>query len=138
MAPVDLWEGPAARWPDGRPTRYNCPLVPPSCCKILLLLSSLLLLGFEWEGRLERLERELEATDPARRREVVRLLASYPAPAVREALLHALGDPDAGVRTEAAEAAGRVRLKEAVPRLLDWLGDADADVRTSAARALGE
>ncbi|MFW5876085.1 MAG: HEAT repeat domain-containing protein [Myxococcota bacterium] len=112
--------------------------MPPSCCKILLLLSSLLLLGFEWEGRLERLERELEATDPARRREVVRLLASYPAPAVREALLQALGDPDAGVRTEAAEAAGRVRLKEAVPRLLDWLGDADAGVRTSAARALGE
>lgn len=138
VLPLDLWEGPAARWPDGRPTRYNCPLVPLSRCKILLLLLSPLLVGFEWDGRLERLHRELEANDPARRREVVRLLASYPAPAVRDALLQALGDPDAGVRTEAAQAAGRVRLKEAVPRLLDWLGDADADVRTSAARALGE
>ena len=39
----------------------------------------LLSLGFEWEGRLGRLRRDLESGEPARRREVVRLLASYPA-----------------------------------------------------------
>lgn len=106
-------------------------------CKIALLLLSLLLVGFEWEGRLARLRKELHEGDAAQRREVVRLLASYPASAVRDVLLEALGDRDAGVRAEAADAVGRVRLREAVPRLLDWLDDPDADVRTSAAVALG-
>lgn len=101
----------------------------------LLALSSL---GFEWEGRLTRLRRELTDADPARRREVVQLLASYPAAEVRDALLQALEDPDAGVRAQAADAAGRVRLREAVPRLLDWLDDPNADVRAAAARALGQ
>jgi len=106
---------------------------------ITLLLAALCLvsLGFEWEGRLGRLRRDLDAGDAARRREVVRLLGSYPAHEVGSAILGALDDTDAGVRAEAADAAGRTRLREAVPRLLDWLDDGDADVRTSAARALG-
>jgi cellulose synthase operon protein C len=106
-------------------------------CKIALLLLCGLLVGFEWEGRLSHLRRDLDEGDAARRREVVRLLSSYAAPVVRDALLQALSDPDAGVRAEAAEAVGRVRLEDAVPRLLDWLGDPDADVRTGAAVALG-
>ena len=104
---------------------------------LLLALLALASLGFEWEGRLIRLRRDLESGDPARRREVVRMLASYSADEVREPLLLALEDSDAGVRAEAAEAAGAVRLREAVPRLLDWLDDPEADVRASAARALG-
>jgi HEAT repeat protein len=104
---------------------------------LLVSLLALASLGFEWEGRLGRLERELETGDVARRREVVRLLGGYPAREVSDALLRALTDPDAAVRTEAAESAGRVGLREAVPRLLDWLDESDADVRTSAARALG-
>ncbi len=105
-----------------------------TCLLVLLCLASL---GFEWEGRLGRLRRDLANGDAARRREVVRLLGSYPASEVGDAIIDALDDPDAGVRAEAADAAGRVRLREAVPRLLDWLDDSDADVRTSAARALG-
>lgn len=94
-------------------------------------------LGFEWEGRLARLRRELSSPDPAHRREVVQLLGSYSPVEVRDALLGALDDPDGGVRSEAARAAGRVRLAEATPLLLDWLDDPDADVRATAARALG-
>ncbi len=104
---------------------------------LALVTLALLNLGFEWEGRLARLRRDLSSPDPARRREVVELLASYPAPEVREPLLTALEDADPGVRTEAARAAGRVRLAEASPQLLDWLDDPDADVRAAAARALG-
>jgi HEAT repeat protein len=94
-------------------------------------------LGFEWEGRLARLQRELETADAGRRREVVRLLGAYPAAEVEGALLEALSDDDAGVRAEAAAAAARVGLESAVPRLLDWLDDPNADLRASAARALG-
>jgi cellulose synthase operon protein C len=119
------------------PLRVEHSPVSSTRCKIALALLCIPLLGFEWEGRLGRLQRELQEANPARRREVVRLLASYPAHAVREPLLASLSDPDAGVRAEAAEAVGRVRLDEAVPVLLDWLGDADADVRTGAAIALG-
>ncbi len=104
---------------------------------LLLVFLALLSLGFEWEGRLTRLRRELASPDASRRREVVQLLSSYPASEVREPLLRALADADAGVRIEAADAVGRVRLREAVPVLLDWLDDADADVRAAAARALG-
>lgn len=104
---------------------------------VLLILLALPGLGFQWEGRLARLRRELSDEDPARRREVVELLSSYPASEVRDALLGALEDPDAGVRAQAADAVGRVRVREAVPRLLDWLDDPDPDVRAAAARALG-
>lgn len=104
---------------------------------LLLVGVSLLMLGFEWEGRLGRLERQLENGDARQRREVVRLMGSYPASEVRGPLLRALEDEDPAVRSEAAETAGRVRLTDAVPTLLEWLEDEDADVRSSAARALG-
>lgn len=110
----------------------------PRLTRVLLLVLALASLGFEWEGRLSRLRRELASEDPARRREVVQQLSSYPASEVRDALLRALEDEDAGVRAEAAEAVGRVRLQRAVPRLLDWLDDPEADVRAAAARALGQ
>ncbi|MGF1465661.1 MAG: HEAT repeat domain-containing protein [Sandaracinaceae bacterium] len=110
----------------------------PRVLAVLSLACALVLsMGFEWEGRLDRLRRELTTADPAQRREVVERLAHYPAAEVRDALLSALTDRDPGVRAAAAEAAGRVRLVEAVPRLLDWLDDPDADVRAAAAQALG-
>ncbi|HJL25680.1 MAG TPA: HEAT repeat domain-containing protein, partial [Polyangiaceae bacterium LLY-WYZ-15_(1-7)] len=94
-------------------------------------------MGFEWEGRLGRLERQLETGDVRQRREVVRLLTHYPAEEVREPLLRALRDPDPAVRREAADAAGAVRLRAAGPLLAEWLEDPDPDVRAGAARALG-
>ncbi|MEM9070160.1 MAG: HEAT repeat domain-containing protein [Myxococcota bacterium] len=103
----------------------------------LLILATLLCMGFEWEGRLNRLQRELETGDARQRREVVRLMASYSADEVRAPLLQALQDRDPAVRREAAETAGRVRLADAVPFLLEWLEDEDADVRAGAAGALG-
>ncbi|MCB9593617.1 MAG: HEAT repeat domain-containing protein [Sandaracinaceae bacterium] len=104
---------------------------------LLLVALALPGLGFEWEGRLARLRRELSSPDASRRREVVEQLSSYPAAEVRDPLLGALEDEDPGVRAQAAEAVGRVRLREAVPLLLDWLDDPDADVRAAASRALG-
>ena len=96
-----------------------------------------LLVGFEWEGRLSRLERDYRTGDVTQRRQVVRLMANYPAEQVQSALLLALRDPDASVRLDAANSAGQVKLRPAVPILLQWLEDSDADVRTAAARGLG-
>lgn len=93
--------------------------------------------GFEWEGRLARLERELEVADVPRRVEVVRLLASYPASEAGRPLLRALEDPDATVRREAATVAGQIRLREALPLLLEWLEDPDVEMRAVAAGGLG-
>lgn len=99
----------------------------------LLVLS----VGFEWEGRLGRLERELQNGDARRRREVVRRMAAYPADEVQRPLLQALEDPEVAVRLEAARTAGEVGLEAAVPVLREWLETPDADIRAAAAEALG-
>ncbi len=93
--------------------------------------------GFEWEGRIARLHRELDHKSPARRREVVRLLGTYPAPQVEDALMRALRDPDVAVRIEAAKSVGRARVEQAAPKLKEWLSDPNAALRTSAAQTLG-
>ncbi len=103
-----------------------------------LLGLCLLCTGFEWEGRLGRLEREFASGDARQRRDVVRLMAGYGASEVREPLLRALEDPDLEVRREAAVSAGRVQLRDAVPLLQEWLDDPEPDVRSVAATALGE
>ncbi len=99
----------------------------------LLLLSA----GFEWEGRLGRLERELQTGDARSRRDVVRRMAAYPADEVAQPLLRALEDPEVAVRLEAARTAGEVGLEAAVPVLREWMEAPDADIRAAAARALG-
>ncbi len=102
-----------------------------------LALLGALSLGFEWGGRVARLEAELASGDPARRRDVVRLLAAHPLDAVRAPLLRALGDPDATVRLEAADVAGRLQLPESTPILVEWIDDPDVALREAATRALG-
>lgn len=104
---------------------------------VCLLLGLVLTPGFEWSGRVARLVSELAHGDALRRREVVELLASHPAPDVSDALLSALEDRDLGVRMRAARALGRLGVRDAVPRLIDWLDDPEAKLRAAAARALG-
>jgi HEAT repeat protein len=105
----------------------------------VLALCVLLLtcLGFEWPGRVLRIERELRHGSPAERRAAARMLGGYPG---REpgALLQALEDDDREVRSEAAAAAGRVRARGAAPILLDWLTDPDPASRIAALSALGQ
>ena len=105
------------------------------------LLGLLLLIapsfGFEWPGRVERIRHALERVEPRERKELVRELGHYPAAAVENALLFALEDGDLEVRLEAADAAGRVRLKAGVPILMDWLDDKEALARRAAVTALG-
>jgi HEAT repeat protein len=94
-------------------------------------------LGFEWEGRLARLFRQLESPDPAERVLALQALGRRPAAEVRAPVLRALSDPDASVRAAAAVAAGEARLAAAVPVLVDWLDQPEAEVRALAARTLG-
>lgn len=94
-------------------------------------------LGFEWQGRVDQLAEELRVAEPGRRRDIVRLLSSYPSPRAHEAIEAALADPDVEVRTEAAEACGRLRLVNAIPELSEWLLDPLGETRAAAARALG-
>jgi HEAT repeat protein len=102
------------------------------CCLLVLCT------GFEWPGEVYRIQRALEHSEPAQRRELVRKLAQHGAQSAREPLLRALEDADAQVRLEAAAVTGRVRLREAVPILLDWLDDKEPATRRAAAAALGE
>ena len=96
----------------------------------------LLCSGFEWPGRVARLKRDLSSDQTERRLQAVRLLAHYPASRAGDAVMLALEDEDARVRAEAARTAGRIRLRYAVPVLLDWLDAPEADARAAAARAL--
>ena len=124
-----------------RPSPHEPSRAPRRRARTRLLLAALAVwtlgVGLEWEGRLARLERELESGDVTRRVEVVRLLGGYSADEVRGALLRALEDPEPSVRREAAEVVGRVRLRDALPMLLEWLEDPDAEVRAVAATSLG-
>ncbi|MFT5355364.1 MAG: HEAT repeat protein [Polyangiales bacterium] len=95
------------------------------------------LMGFEWEGRIGRLERQYSGGSTAERQQAVRMLGAYGAAEVRSVLLRALEDPEIEVRIEAANTAGRVKLSDAVAILTGWLEDVESGVRAAAARALG-
>lgn len=116
--------------------RYNCAVRHLAKIAIVFLLAALVA-GFEWDGRLSRLRRELGHEDPTRRRDVVRMLSGHPAERVSELVLEAMNDPEPIVRVEAAEAAGRLRLRAAVSPLLDWMNDPEPRARLAAGRALG-
>jgi HEAT repeat protein len=93
--------------------------------------------GFEWPGRLARLEYDLSHAPPPVRRDAVKRLGFYTAEEVREPLLAALEDDDVQVRKAAAASIGRVQLKQAAPLLAAWLADRDGEVRVAAVNALG-
>lgn len=100
-------------------------------CLLLLPLT----LGFGWEGRVVRLERELDTADPARRAEVVRLLGAY-GDRGGPGVLRALEDVDVDVRVEAAAVAGTLRLHDAEPRLASFLDEPEMPLREAAVSAL--
>ena len=94
-------------------------------------------MGFEWEGRIGRLERQYAGGSTDERRQAVRMLGAYGGAEIRAVLLRALEDPEPEVRIEAANTAGRVKLADAVAILTGWLEDVDSGVRAAAAHALG-
>jgi HEAT repeat protein len=95
------------------------------------------LAGFDWTGRLGRLEADLRAPSAETRAAAVRELGGHPAADVGELVLEALADPDAGVRIDAARTAARLRLVEAAPILTRWLDEPDEALRAGALEALG-
>jgi HEAT repeat protein len=105
--------------------------------RLLLGALAVACLGFEWQGHVPRLVRELEVGDVARRRDVVRRLAHHDPEQVSEAVLRALGDEDVTVRIEAAQTAATHRLRAASATLTSWLDDPDVAVREAAVSALG-
>lgn len=94
--------------------------------------------GFHWPGRLSRLQDKLRSSDAQERREAIALLGDYSADEVREALLKALEDDDFRARIEAAKAAQRVGLREAVPVLTRWLKSPETDARAAAVLAIAK
>src|SRR5262249_36109339 len=92
--------------------------------------------GFGWEGRVARLERELDGAEPARRAEVVHLLAAY-GERGQTGILRALDDTDVDVRVEAAQVAGTARIRAAEPRLVSYLDEPEPALREASVAALG-
>jgi hypothetical protein len=90
-------------------------------------------------GDAARLARFLEASESkSARRKAAEYLGMLGASSERSALLNALDDRELTTRVAAAEALGKVRATEAVPRLLELLETAEAGgERVAAARALG-
>lgn len=104
--------------------------------RALLVGSSILLLGFDWSGRIDQLAAGLASADPARRREVVEALGTFPTAATRAHLLRSLEDPDATVRVAAAGLLARGAERTAVPTLVGWLSDPEPSLRKAACSAL--
>ncbi|RPJ42893.1 MAG: HEAT repeat domain-containing protein [Candidatus Latescibacterota bacterium] len=75
---------------------------------------------------------------PEVRHYVAFTLGFFDEPRVPEALLTAFrADPDLDVRCAAAEALGRLRVREAIAPLIAALSDPEAELRQSAAYSLG-
>jgi len=104
--------------------------------RALLAWSSILLLGFDWSGRIDQLAAGLQSADPTRRREVVEALGTFPTASTRAHLLRSLEDPDTAVRVAAAGLLARGGERSAVPTLVGWLSDPEPALRKAACSAL--
>jgi HEAT repeat protein len=82
----------------------------------------------------------LTHSDPTIRRNAARSLGRIgePAASAIAQIVSQLNDPDASVRSHAAEALGALHAAEAIPNLVQALADSEAVVRQQAVRALGE
>lgn len=81
---------------------------------------------------------DLQAKQPAVRRQAAAALGALADRAAVPALVAALADPDASVRREAARSLANLKDDRAVAGLVKLLSDADANARFYAAYALGE
>jgi HEAT repeat protein len=104
---------------------------------LVLVALAAALVGFDWTGRLGRLDDDLHSPSAQTRAAAVRELGTHPAAEVAGRVLEALGDPDPGVRSDAAQTAAQLRLAEAAPILMRWLDEPDEDLRVVALEALG-
>lgn len=77
------------------------------------------------------------AADTHIRREVVEALSHIASAGSKEFLIHALSDPDPGIRSGAASALGSMRATDTETPLKRALKDPTREVRESAAKALG-
>jgi HEAT repeat protein len=102
----------------------------------LLWIALPLCLGFEWPGRLARLQHEATRGKLEQRVEAASALSRYDAASVRDTLLRALEDDATPVRLSASETATQLRIVEARPIWLDWLDDPEPGLRAAALRGL--
>ncbi len=102
--------------------------------RCILCLCALGLLACRSDER--KLERDLEARDPAVRAAAARRLAKTEPKKAPPVLMRLLDDRDPRVRVEAASALGRLRVKSASKALGALVRDTDPRVRLAAIRAL--
>ncbi|MEY4575823.1 MAG: hypothetical protein RL701_526 [Pseudomonadota bacterium] len=113
--------------------RHRC---PPSWTTLVAVALICLCSAFTWPGRVPHFVYEANHGDAAQRITALRWLAQFPSEATTRALLSALEDADASVRSQAAHALARAGIVEAVPALLPWLNSANAAERVLALQAL--
>lgn len=105
--------------------------------RVSLALALMLCVGFEWPGRVARLQQALERGTPIERRDAARRLLQEPAQDALPVILRALEDDDREVRQTAAGLAAELRAGAAVPILLEWQRDAQPQTRAIALETLG-
>lgn len=89
-----------------------------------------------WPTAIAAIEQRLASEDAGARRAAAESLIELPRAVTRRLLPPLFADPDPEVRLAVAEAALRVRLRDAGERVVPWLSHGDARVRQAAADVL--
>lgn len=89
-----------------------------------------------WPTEIDRIARQLEASEATERRAAAGRLAGLPVQVARALLPRAVEDPDADVRLAAAAALVAHRLPPPEERILTWMNEQDARLRLAACQAL--
>ncbi len=113
-------------------TQPNLPMSVGNACSRLKFLGQEPLAARIWATALTSAGVPVE-----RRRVLAEGLSILASPAGSGGLMHALSDEDGAVRMYGAQGLGRMKLKEAGPKIALLLGDKTLGARREAARALG-
>lgn len=89
-----------------------------------------------WPSEIQRIERDLQASDVGVRRRAARRVRELPADLGGRVALRALEDPDLRVRLSALEAATTLGAPGLSERVIGWLTQSDPRLRLAAAEAL--